>query len=110
MQVCESEYDSLFEVHFSGSMSWGTYNPEYDDLNAEMREPGIRKFFTEEDAKAMLKWFDEELGAPAAEAVDAEITEIVNEEITTYLGGAKSAADCARIIQSRVSIWLSEHE
>ncbi|MBO5257708.1 MAG: extracellular solute-binding protein [Clostridia bacterium] len=110
MQVCESEYDSLFEVHFSGGMSWGTYNPEYDDLDAEMREPGIRKFFTEEDAQAMLKWFDEELGAPAAEAVDAEITEIVNEEITTYLGGAKSAADCARIIQSRVSIWLSEHE
>jgi len=110
MQACEEEYDSLFEVHFSGGMSWGTYNPEYDDLNAEMREPGIRKFFTEEDAKAMLKWFDEELGAPAAETVDAEITEIVNEEITTYLGGAKSAADCARIIQSRVSIWLSEHE
>lgn len=110
MQACEKEYDSLFEVHFSGGMSWGTYNPEYDDLDAEMREPGIRKFFTEEDAKAMVKWFDEELGAPAAEAVDAEITEIVNEEITTYLGGAKSAADCARIIQSRVSIWLSEHE
>lgn len=110
MQACEKEYDSLFEIFFDGSMSWGTYNPEYDDLEAEMREPGIRKFFTEEDAKAMLKWFDEELGAPAADAVDEKITEIVNEEITTYLGGAKSAADCARIIQSRVSIWLSEHE
>lgn len=110
MQACEEEYESLFEVYFDGGMSWGTYNPEYDDLEAEMREPGIRKFFTEEDAMAMLKWFDEEIGAPAASAVDAEITEIVNEEITAFLGGAKSAADCARIIQSRVSIWLSEHE
>ncbi len=110
MQICENEYDSLFEIYFDGGMSWGTYNPEYDDLNEEMREPGIRKFFTEDEAKAMLKWFDEELGAPAADAIDAEITEIVNEEITSYLGGAKSAADCARIIQSRVSIWLSEHE
>lgn len=110
MQVCAEEYDSLFEIYFDGGMSWGTYNPEYDDLEAEMREPGIRKFFTEEDAQAMLKWFDEEVGAPAAGAVDAEITEIVNEEITSYLGGAKTAADCARIIQSRVSIWLAEHE
>ena len=110
MQACAEEYESLFEIYFDGGMSWGTYNPEYDDLNAEMREPGIRKFFREEDAMAMLKWFDEEIGAPAASVVDAEITAIVNEEITTYLGGAKSAADCARVIQSRVSIWLSEHE
>ncbi|MBQ9996767.1 MAG: hypothetical protein IJP32_10375, partial [Clostridia bacterium] len=110
MQVCESEYDSLFEIYFDGGMSWGPYDPEYDDLEAEMREPGIRKFFTEEDAQAMLRWLDEEVGAPAADAVDPEITEIVTEEITSYLGGAKTAADCARIIQSRVSIWLAEHE
>lgn len=110
LQACAEEYDSLFEIYFDGGMSWGPYNPEYDDLEAEMREPGIRKFFTEEDAQAMLKWFDEEIGAPAASAVDPEITEIVNEEVTSYLGGAKSAADCARVIQSRVSIWLAEHE
>jgi len=110
MQVCEAEYESLFEIYFDGGMSWGPYDPEHDDLEAEMREPGIRKFFTEEDAQAMLKWLDEEIGAPAAGAVDAEITAIVNEEVTSYLGGAKSAADCARVIQSRVSIWLAEHE
>lgn len=110
MQACEEEYDSLFEIYFDGSMSWGTYNPEYDDLEAEMREPGIRRFFTEEDAQEMLRWFDEKIGAPAADTVDAEITGIVTEEITSYLGGAKSAADCARVIQSRVSIWLAEHE
>lgn len=110
MQACEEEYDSLFEIYFDGGMSWGTYNPEYDDLEAEMQQPGIRKFFTEEDAAEMFRWFDEEVGAPAANAVDSEITEIVNEEITSYLGGAKTAADCARIIQSRVSIWLAEHE
>lgn len=110
MKTCESEYESLFEVYFSGGMSWGTYNPEYDDLDAEMQEPGIRRFFTEEDANAMLDWFDNEVGAPAADAVDEEITSIVTEEITSYLGGAKTAADCARIIQSRVNIWLAEHE
>ncbi|MGN1346558.1 MAG: hypothetical protein ACI4V1_07210 [Eubacteriales bacterium] len=110
MKVCEAEYDSLFEVYFSGGMSWGTYNPEYDDLNAEMHEPGIRKFFTEEDAAALLDWFDNDIGAPVSDAVSDEITQIVNEEITSYTGGAKTAEDCARVIQSRVSLWLAEHE
>ena len=110
LNACEAEYDSLFEIYFDGSMSWGPYNPEYDDLEAEMQEPGVRAFFTEEDAAEMLAWFDSEIGAPAGDAVDPEITEIVTEEITGYLGGAKTAADCARVIQSRVSIWLAEHE
>lgn len=110
MKTCEEEYDSLFEVYFSGGMSWGPYNPEYDDLEAEMQEPGIRKFFTEEDAKAMLAWFDNEVGAPTSDAVNEEITAIIEEEISSYLGGAKTASDCARIIQSRVNIWLAEHE
>ena len=58
MQVCESEYDSLFEIYFDGGMSWGTYNPEYDDLEAEMREPGIRKFFTYPHNRYLLKVFE----------------------------------------------------
>lgn len=110
MKECENEYNSLFEIYFSGGMSWGEYNPEYDDLESEMNEPGIRKFFTEEDAKEMLRWFDEEAGSPVSHSVSDEITAIVNEEITGYLGGAKTASDCAKIIQSRVSLWLSEHE
>lgn len=110
MKTCEAEYGSLFEIYFDGGMAWGPYDPEYDDLESEMREPGIRSFFTEEDAEEMLRWFDEEIGAPMMNAVDDEITAIINEEVTGYLGGARSAEDCARIIQSRVSIWLSEHE
>lgn len=111
MKACEAEYGSLFEIYFDGSgMSWGPYDPEYDDLESEMSEPGIRCFFTKEDAGEMLRWFDEEIGAPVMNTVDDEITAIVNEEVTGYLGGARSAEDCARIIQSRVSIWLSAHE
>ncbi len=106
--ACESEYESLFEVYFSGGMSWGTYREE--DLNEPLREPGIRKFFTEDDANALIDWLDNDVGAPVAGSVDSEITEIINEEISSYLAGTKSAADCARIIQSRVTIWLAEHE
>ena len=35
---------------------------------------------------------------------------IVNEEITAYLVGVNTAADCAKVIQSRVNIWLSEQK
>ena len=42
--------------------------------------------------------------------VPSMVGEIVMEEVSVYLGTGKSAADCADAIQSRVSIWLSEHE
>ncbi len=110
MKVCEEEYDSMFEVYFDGSMSWGSYNPEYDDINAPLDRPGIRKFFSEEDAAAMLNWLDKDVGAPVTSSVNPEISAIIDEEISSYLAGTKTAADCAKIIQSRVTIWLAEHE
>ncbi len=111
MKLCEEYYTYLFEVDIDGNgMSWGPYNPEYDDLDAPMSEPGYRTFFTEEDAAELFDWLDNKIGCPVTETVDEEITDIVNEEITSYLGGAKTAEDCARIIQSRVSIWLAEHQ
>ncbi|MBO7405927.1 MAG: hypothetical protein J6V24_13285 [Clostridia bacterium] len=41
--------------------------------------------------------------------VPVEVTEIVNKEISAYLGGVGSADECAAKIQSRASIWLAEH-
>ncbi len=37
-----------------------------------------------------------------------DVTKIVEEEILTYLAGDKTAEECARLIQERVSILLSE--
>ena len=37
------------------------------------------------------------------------IREIIHEEISAYLGKDGSEADCAALVQSRVSIWLAEH-
>ena len=36
--------------------------------------------------------------------------DIVREEISTYFGGLGTAEACAKKIQSRVTIWLSENE
>ncbi len=47
---------------------------------------------------------------PAYRTVPAEIQEIVMEEVTAFLGMGKTAEVTADIVQSRVGIWLSEHE
>ena len=47
---------------------------------------------------------------PVYRTVPAEIQAIVMEEVTAFLGMGKTAESAADIIQSRVSIWLSEHE
>ena len=39
-----------------------------------------------------------------------EIEAIVLEEVSAYLGGGADADSCVKHIQSRVSIWLAEHE
>lgn len=40
---------------------------------------------------------------------DEEIFAIVNEEVTPFFKGQKSAQDVAKVIQSRVSIFISEN-
>ena len=36
------------------------------------------------------------------------LTKIIEEEVLAFLAGDRSAADCARLIQSRVGIMLAE--
>ena len=47
--------------------------------------------------------------APAYEELPFEVASIIREEISSFLGGVGSAADCAGKIQSRMSIWLAEN-
>lgn len=109
-RLCEEYYTYFFEIDIDGSgMSWGTYDPEQDDLRKITDEPIIRKLFTKEDAVALTDWLNNEVGYPVLGYIDDEISDIINEEISGYLSGIKTAEDCAHIIQSRVSIWLAEH-
>ena len=38
-----------------------------------------------------------------------DVLNIINEELSAYLDGNKPAADCASMIQSRVSLYLAEN-
>lgn len=59
-----------------------------------------------DEIEAML---DGDGGTRVIDYTPSEITDIVNEEISAYLGRGTSEEDCAAKIQSRVSIWLAEH-
>ncbi|MCR5681316.1 MAG: hypothetical protein K6G29_02595 [Clostridiales bacterium] len=73
------------------------------------QNPGMETEFTEEDAARFYDLFENKLGVPYSPAVSEDVTDIVEEEISAFLGGIGTADDCAAKIQSRVSIWLAEH-
>ena len=103
-------YDGFwFELYTDGSADQFSPKMKYE-VGRTLPKPGIAVQFTEETAEEIVGWFDDAIGLPVRDHADSEVSGIVNEEITAYLAGTKSAADCARVIQSRVSIWLAEHQ
>ncbi|MGN1410015.1 MAG: extracellular solute-binding protein [Eubacteriales bacterium] len=105
--TCNEYYKYEFELYYNGSASWGTKDSENP---RELDGPGIIAYFTEEDAAAMKKYLNDSCGIAATESIPDEITSIITEEISSFTSGVKSAEDCARVIQSRVKLWLAEHE
>ncbi len=93
---------------FSGSTSMSSRKSDPPLTSADLRTPGYIIDFTDEDTERIMKILDED-ALRISHIVPEEVTEIVNEEISAFLGGVGSAEDCAKKIQSRVSIWLSEH-
>ena len=110
--MCEEYYSYRFEFYYDGSASWGTYDPDNPDdqrTTENLDRPGIVTFFTKEDAERIKAFLDQPV-APVGGAVNDEISSIIAEEVSAYLGGSVDAAGCAKRIQSRVSLWLAEHK
>ncbi len=57
----------------------------------------------------LIEWI-ENAGSPILERTPTDVQNIVNEEMSAFFSGMGTAEDCAGKIQSRVEIWLSEHE
>ena len=64
---------------------------------------------TDEERMVVYELFDR-MGSPIIEETPEAVADIVNEEISVFLSGMGNAEDCAKKIQSRVEIWLAEHE
>lgn len=115
--ILKSMYDSMvktyctyeYEFYFDGGASWGQYDPEHPNTS-EMQSPGIRTYFTEDDAAKLKDFIENKAGAPITSTISDEINAIINEEISAFTSGTRDAQSTANIIQSRVGIWLAEHE
>lgn len=108
--IIEPYYGFEYEFYFDGSYSWGSYDPE-NPTTTELDRPGIRTYFTKVDGEQLKEFLDKKVSAPKLnEAVNDEIVAIIQEEITSFASGMRDAQSCADIIQSRVNIWLAEHE
>ncbi|MCR5683602.1 MAG: hypothetical protein K6G29_14245 [Clostridiales bacterium] len=83
-------------------------------------KPALEKMAEEEDAQPLadtmgeeyydrlIRLFDEG-GSPILGITPEPVLDIVMEEASAYYAGIGSPEDCAKKIQSRVSIWLAEH-
>lgn len=60
---------------------------------------------TEEDAREFIDYLT---SVDTVKKYDSNLNSIIQEEVSGFFGGAKSADETAQIIQSRVSIYLSE--
>ena len=94
-----------FHSRSSGRIAEDGNFPTPDDLTS----PGWISIPTEEDFARIEAFLDNDAGYPLTERISPEINDIIEEEISAYFAGVGSAEDCAKKIQSRVSIWLAEH-
>ena len=72
-------------------------------------KPGIRRTFDETEAEKLRAVYDS-VGSPHLSGISEAVSEIVSEELSAMSAGMSSPEDCAKRIQSRVSIWLAEHQ
>ncbi len=100
----------VFDFYYDGSSSYGSFEAGDVPMN-ELDRPGIRTTFTEEDKQAFADFLDNKVGGMTmSSSIPEEVMSIIGEEVSSYAAGVNTAESCASKIQSRVSIWLSEHE
>ncbi|MBR4184920.1 MAG: extracellular solute-binding protein, partial [Clostridia bacterium] len=110
--MTESYYDFELVDYFSfhaetGYGSYGPRDPEHPATTDDLPYPGIVSDYTPADEAKMEAILDS-LGRPLLEVWKTDVKEIIHEELSAYLAGVGTPEDCAKKIQSRVSIWLAE--
>ena len=103
-QICSDAYELFWDVSPNGGFGGSTLAYAY-----EIHPGDIRYTFTEQHEREFIDFLDNIAGQPVSTISDDVIADILAEEITSFFGGAKTAEECAGVIQSRVSIYLSEN-
>ncbi|MCR5681987.1 MAG: extracellular solute-binding protein [Clostridiales bacterium] len=102
--------DQTYFLYFSGGGGAVTKDPEHPFTEADLTAPGFVFDFTEEDAARFRALFDSRNVRRIADQIPSEVNAIVTEEISSFLAGHSTAETCAAAIQSRVTLWMAEHQ
>lgn len=94
--------DTIFLVYYTGSMSYGGIYEVKERDDAEYYQ------LTEADWEEIENMLDSMGTSIVSYALPEEVKTIIDEELSAYLGGANTAKDCAKAIQSRVKLYLDE--
>ena len=105
----EEHYGIEYIFYYDGSTDGKPYDPENPTRDSDLSSPGVVARYTEEDHERLKAWIGS-AGTPLVSQVPEQVQAIIDEEISAYLGGVGTDQECANKIQSRVSIWLAEHE
>jgi len=102
--LAERDYSNgveIMEFFMNGSSSWTVNSVNEINLadypNYELSQKEV------DMARSVIE------GASKIYASNETITNIITEELAAFINGAKSAEDVAQVIQSRVSIYVSEN-
>lgn len=105
-KMIEKIKNYTFIIYNNGGASWGEMSPEDIDFDESQ---GMALRTSDVDWDGIEKWLDE-IGSPAVNnSLPYEVQDIIKEEISSYMGGTKSASDTASMIQSRVKLYLAEN-
>lgn len=92
-------------AYFNGSYSYG--ENAYLEVSAGA-VPGKKIHSSDVDWDEVEEYLDR-IGIPVTGTyLPAEVVELIEEEISVYLAGSKSAFDTAEMIENRVKLYLSE--
>ena len=94
------------------SFKWPLFAKK-DHLYETIKECGetftLSRPLTEEECAELFRIFDN-MGSPILNDTPEDVWNIVTEEMSVFFSGMGTTEDCAKKIQSRVNIWLAEHE
>ena len=102
----EAQLDTYYIMYENG---WSSSQGEWSewDLDRAEQENGVPMRFTREEGDIVTEYLNSITGMPA---IPDKALEIIQEELTVFLGGGKTAEETANVIQSKISIYLSEKQ
>ncbi len=106
------QYYKIFPINSTGKQysinGIDSYEKNFGE-NGMLAANNRAVLYNDEDYHAFLDFIDD-AGSPVAEKIPSEVREMIFEELSTYVNSDRTAEKTAEILQSRISIYLSERE